>query len=230
MSHDDFAFEPIPGLPARLPAGEEILWQGAPDVWALARDALSLRVVAGYFVLLAIWRAVVVAGAAPMSEALIAALWLVVVGAAACGLLYLFAWAQARATIYTITNKRVVMRIGAALSVTFNLPFRQISTAALDLRRDGTGAVALTLSGANRVSYLICWPHVRPWRMAKCEPTLRCIPDAARVARILADAAESQLAQPVLTRKPAAAATPTSAAPARKPAARPIDPAAVPAE
>lgn len=199
--HDDFAFEPVPGLPERLPEGEHILWQGRPDVWALARDALSVRVVAGYFVLLAAWRAVVVGGAAPVGEALIAGAWLLAVGAVACAILWSIAWAQAKAAMYTITNRRVVMRVGAALNVTFNLPFRQIETASLAARKDGTGSIALTLSGSNRVSYLICWPHVRPWRMARCEPTLRSIPDAARVAGVLGEAAVDQLAQPVIRRR-----------------------------
>ena len=30
MSHDDFAFEPRRGLPAVLPDGERLLWQGSP--------------------------------------------------------------------------------------------------------------------------------------------------------------------------------------------------------
>ncbi len=55
-AHDDFAFEPVPGLPERLPEGELILWQGRPDAWALAREALNLNWVAGYFAVLALWR------------------------------------------------------------------------------------------------------------------------------------------------------------------------------
>ena len=35
---------------------------------------------------------------------------------------------------------------------------------------------------------MLLWPHVRPWRMLKPEPTLRAIPDAAKVAAILAPA------------------------------------------
>ncbi len=39
--HDkDFDFDPVPGLPERLPAGEEILWQGRPEALTLAREAL----------------------------------------------------------------------------------------------------------------------------------------------------------------------------------------------
>ena len=200
FGHDDFAFEPVPGLPEMLPEGEHILWQGRPNVWALARDAMSVRPVAAYFIILAVWRAIVVGGTGSVGEALIAGSWLILIGMVACGLLYLVALAQARAALYTITNKRVVMRVGAALNVTFNLPFKQIETAGLDLRKDGTGTVALTLTGRNRISYLICWPHVRPWRMAKCEPALRCIPDAQATARLLAEAASTQLAMPVVSR------------------------------
>ena len=38
----------------------------------------------------------------------------------------MLAWLTSRNTVYTITNKRVVMRIGIVLSVTFNLPLRVI--------------------------------------------------------------------------------------------------------
>ena len=54
--------------------------------------------------------------------------------------------------------------------------------------------------GDTRLSYLMCWPHVRPWHMAKTQPALRCIPDAARVAQILSDAAETRVSQPTVTR------------------------------
>ena len=41
------------------------------------------------------------------------------------------------------------------------------------------------------MSYLNCWPHIRPWHIRNPEPALRCIPDAARVAGLIAEAAES---------------------------------------
>ena len=34
----DFNFEPQPGLPAPLPQGEDLLWQGSPDARLLARQ------------------------------------------------------------------------------------------------------------------------------------------------------------------------------------------------
>jgi hypothetical protein len=36
---DDFAGEPIPGLPADLPEGEKLLWQGSPG-WRSQGDDL----------------------------------------------------------------------------------------------------------------------------------------------------------------------------------------------
>ena len=42
MSHDDFKFEPVRGLPEALPEGEHILWQGSPVPGRLARDAVKV--------------------------------------------------------------------------------------------------------------------------------------------------------------------------------------------
>jgi hypothetical protein len=200
MPHDDFAAEPIPGLPERLPADEHILWQGAPDPRALAREALSLRWVAGYFALLVIWRIGASSADYPLSVAVMHGLPLLVSGIIACGLLYMVAYVQARATIYTLTNKRVAMRIGAALTMTLNLPYTWIGTAKLDLRTKGTGTLAFELIGDSRVSYLMTWPHVRPWYMTRTQPALRCIPDAANVARIFAEAAETRISTPQVER------------------------------
>ncbi|ARE40121.1 Putative photosynthetic complex assembly protein [Rhodovulum sp. P5] len=200
MSHDDFDFEPIKGLPENLPEGEEILWQGAPDWWALAREALALYWVAGYFVVLFLWRMIVATETMSLSQAAVASSFFLVLGAVVCGLLMLTALVQAKATVYTVTNRRVALRIGAALSMTLNLPYTWIGNAGLDLRKSGTGTIAFELMGTTRFSYLMTWPHVRPWRMARTEPAFRCIPDAAKVARLIAEAAETRVAEPKLTR------------------------------
>lgn len=196
--HDDFAVEPVPGLPARPPLGEELLWQGRPSSFALARDAYKITWIAGYFVVLALWRASVVAQG--LVEGLAVMLPYLGLGLAACAVLYLVAVMQARSTIYTITTARVAMRIGAALTVTLNIPFKQLGSANLALRGNGTGSIALDTLGDTTISYLVCWPHVRPWHLAKTQPMLRCIPDAANVARILGEAAQTRLNEPVLTR------------------------------
>ena len=116
------------------------------------------------------------------------------------GLLYLTALIQARSTVYTITTSRVAMRIGAALTLTLNLPYRELGNAALDLRRDGTGTIALDTTGATKLSYLVIWPRARPGHLGATQPALRCIPDAERVAHILAEAAEARINMPQVGR------------------------------
>lgn len=195
MSHDDFAIEPVRGLPERPPEGEHILWQGKPNAWALTRSALAFWWVMGYFVFLALWRLVAAIDIMPLGQAIGISIPFLLLAVIVGSLLYLTAWVQARATVYTVTNKRVAMRIGAALTVTLNLPYTQIGSADLDLRKDGTGTIALTTTGDVQFAYLVLWPHVRPWRFP-ARPALRCIPEAERVARILAEAAEARVTMP----------------------------------
>jgi len=130
----------------------------------------------------------------------------VIMGGIVIALLLVVGYVQARATVYTITNRRVAMRIGAALTVTLNLPYSQIASADLRRGRGGTGTIALDLMGDTKLGYLVCWPHVRPWRMRRPQPALRSIPDAENVARILAEAAETRVATPKIERVAPAAA------------------------
>lgn len=214
MAHDDFAFETRPGIPAPLPRGERILWQGRPSSWALARDAFGLRWVMGYFAVVVIWRATAGGLAGGLAGALAYGLPYAGLALAAAAVILLLAWVQARATVYTVTSARVLMRIGAALQITLNLPFRQIGRADLQLRRDGTGTIAFDTLGETRFGYLVLWPHLRPGHVRRTQPALRCIPDAAAVARLVADAAEARIAEPVVVRAPAAAPAHPVASPA----------------
>ena len=193
---------PEAGLPEKLPEGEIILWQGRPDGWALTRDALNLNWVLGYFALIALWRAVSLTDQLTLAQGLLAALPLMVIGLGVAAVLLLIGIIQARATTYTITDKRVVMRIGAALTLTLNLPYSQVLSADLQQHRKGRGTIALALKERTKIGFLICWPHARPWHFRDPQPALRCIPDAKRVARILAEAAETQLNQPQVERVP----------------------------
>jgi hypothetical protein len=186
---NEYEREPIPGLPEVPPAGERILWQGAPDWGSLARHGFHARKVAVYFALILAWLlgSRLWAGES-LAQAMILGAWLLVLALLAIGLLLLLAWANSRATLYTLTNRRVAIRFGVAVSMTINIPYRQILTA--DLRRygDGTGDIPLSLAGRPRVSYLVLWPFVRPWRFGKVQPMLRSVPTAERVAGILAEA------------------------------------------
>ena len=197
---DDFAFDALPGLPERPPQGELILWQGRPDAWALARDAYKIRWFAAYFAVIVLWRAGSAFAEGGLALALAMGLPYLILGLLGLSIIYGLAWVQARATTYTLTTARVVLRIGAALPVTFNLPFAQVGAASLDLRRDGTGTIALETLGETRISVLVAWPHLRPGHWEKTQPALRSVPDAGRVARMLAEAAEARLTMPQVSR------------------------------
>jgi len=86
--------------------------------------------------------------------------------------------------------------------MTLQFPFKWIGAADLTLADDGTGTIALRTLGRTRFSYLMTWPHARPWRFNPTQPALRCVPEAARIARLLAEAAQ---AHPSSEAKPEAA-------------------------
>ena len=193
MSEDDFAVEPIEGLPELLPKGEVILWQGRPNWLRLTIESLNLWWVIGYFGLLAAWRFLTVIDNMPLGTAFSASIpFLFVaafVGLLLCGVGYI----QAKATLYTITNRRVVMRIGAALTLTLNLPFTKIDNAAVAKKRGGFGNIAFETSGDTKFSFFVLWPHARSWYFGKPQPTLKCIPDIEKVSSILGQAAKSRI-------------------------------------
>lgn len=175
-------------LPAPLPAGERVIWQGKPSVKGLALRAFHVREVALYFGLVLAWRLWSNASSGtPAAEALIGAAWLIVPAIVSVAVLSALAWTFARAALYTITDRRVVLQFGVALPMTLNIPLDKISGAALKTYRDGSGDIPLTLN-ENKASYLLLWPHARPWRLRDGEPMLRNVPDAAQVAAKLAEA------------------------------------------
>jgi membrane protein YdbS with pleckstrin-like domain len=186
---EEHEFEAQHGLPEPLPAGERILWQGSPDVRAMAERAFHVRTLAIYFGLILLARATtVVAQGGSVADSLVAALWLLPAAAGALAMLVVMAYFTSRTTVYTITDQRVVMRVGIVLSVTFNLPFSRIAAASANLKRGPIGDIALTLDGADQIAYVHLWPHARPWQIRRTEPMLRCVADAAQVSRILAKA------------------------------------------
>lgn len=181
-------FEAVHGLPEALPEGESLLWQGSPDARLLARQALHLDLVAGYFGVLLVWHgASAWADGATLPQTLRSMAGLLPLMLLACALLASLAWLMARTTVYTVTDRRVVMRMGIVLSITFNLPFAQIQSADWRARRHG-GDIVLSLSGPDRIAFLHLWPHVRPWRLRQTQPMLRALSDAPAVAAVLAQA------------------------------------------
>ena len=199
--------EPQYGLPERLPADERILWQGSPDARVLARSAFHLRKLVLYFaVLIALQAAHVAADGAAVADVLLAMVWSA--GLSALGLLgvWTLAWLTARTAVYTVTDRRVVMRIGIVLTLTFNLPLRTIESAAMRQGPEGHGDIVLALKGPDHIAWLHLWPHARPWHLARTQPMLRALPQVAEVATLLQRAWSAQTGGAV-----EALATPASA-------------------
>ncbi|MFO0480500.1 MAG: photosynthetic complex putative assembly protein PuhB [bacterium] len=181
--------EPQFGLPEPLPASERILWQASPQWRGVALRVFHVRKLAVYFALILALRGVLlVSDGAAVGDALIDLLWLAPVPLFALAMLASLAWMTSRTTVYTLTDKRLVMRIGIVLTLTFNLPLRTLRNADLRLDRDGSGDIAVLLPASDHIGYLNLWPNARPWRMRHPEPMLRSVPDAAAVAGLLVQA------------------------------------------
>lgn len=181
--------EPAYGLPEPLPSTEKILWQGSPDWRAMARRVFFLRALTIYFVaILAVRGTLVLVDGGTAMAALKAVLLVAPLAVLALGTLLGVAIMTARTAVYTITDKRVVMRIGIVLNVTFNLPFKRIASAGINDTGNGTGDITLALAGDDKIGFAHLWPHSRPWRLARPEPMLRCVPNAKEVGQILSRA------------------------------------------
>ncbi|OYU00262.1 MAG: phosphopantetheine adenylyltransferase [Burkholderiales bacterium PBB1] len=182
-------FEPEYGLPEPLPAGERVLWQGSPDWRVLARHVFHVRTLALYFAAILIIRgAFVLSDGGTTAAAIKAVAMTLPLVLMALGIALGLAVLCARTTVYTITDKRVTMRVGIVLNLTFNLPFARIAAAGFRKIGKDAGDIPLTLAGTDQIAFLHLWPHARPWRIAKAEPMLRCVPHGQEVARILGQA------------------------------------------
>jgi hypothetical protein len=90
----------------------------------------------------------------------------------------LLALAGARSSIYTLTNRRMVMRFGASVPKCVNLPLSRIASA--DVQPVSASHVDIVLVPTDRfpLGWLQAWPHVRPWKVADPQPMLRAVDKA----------------------------------------------------
>lgn len=176
-----------PGLPRPLPPGESVVWQGTPNVLAFARQVFHVGVIVTYFGILMAWRLFAgLSDGKSLDVALADTLSLAALGALVVGLVMLLARTMARASIYTITTKRIVFRIGAASVKTIDLPFTRIERVEVKANAKGAGDISITLKEDGRgTPYLLLWPHARPWHFRWPQPTLRGLDDARAAAELL---------------------------------------------
>jgi hypothetical protein len=173
----EYGHEPVRGLPGELPSGEHIIWQSSPDWKQMTRTALHIRLSALYFGAIVIWA--VLRGDTNTAFAV------TVLGAVVIALFTLFAWGVGRTSVYTLTNKRLVLRIGVALNKCINVPLSEIESANLKMLDQGHGNIVLDLKGAPRLGYFMLWPHARSLRFVRPQPMLRAISDVRNVAAML---------------------------------------------
>lgn len=193
--------EPVPGLPEALPPGETILWQGRPDWRSFALHGFHARKLAIYFAILIAWCVLsMVKAEDPILWATQSLLPLVGLVPVALALVALLSLLTSRTTLYTITNRRVVFRVGIAFPMTINFPFKLIEGVGVRTYANGSGEIALKLLPGNNMAYLVLWPHVRPWRLKHAEPSLRCLSNVEEVGELLADALAGGPAAPRLAK------------------------------
>jgi len=192
----EYELEAEYGLPEKLPETEKVIWQGSPNVWRTAKDIFYIRPVIGYFIFLVFYRiydGIVLEHS--LKAVIISTVWMIILSIVCIGLLGTLAFFTAKSAVYTITNRRIVMRIGMALTLSFNLPFKEIMSADYKAQKDGYGNIPLKVNQGTKIAYFHLWPHVRPMNFNHPEPMLRNIANVKEVADLLkqAWAAENQI-------------------------------------
>jgi hypothetical protein len=184
-----FEIERALDLAEPLPEGEQVIWLDSPDWKSFALRVFHLKALTIYFAILVAANVAWMASNGGLgAEMLASTVRVLTLSVVALALFATLAWLMAKSTTYAITNRRVFLRIGVALSITVTVPFRTIRSADLRIYQDGTGDLPLSLTGNDRLAYLHLWPHARPWFLKDTAPMLRAVPNAKQVAEILANA------------------------------------------
>ncbi len=185
----EYELEAEYGLPEKLPEAEKIIWQGSPDVWRTAKDIFYIRPVIAYFIFLVFFRiydGIVLEHS--LQVVVISTAWMIALSIVCVGLLGTLAYFTAKSAVYTITNRRIVMRIGMAMTLSFNLPYKEIVSADVKAQKDGYGNIPLKVDHGTKIGYFHLWPHVRPMNFNHPEPMLRNIANVKEVASLLKQA------------------------------------------
>ncbi len=187
--HED---EPVRGLPDYLPEDEHLVWRGEPDFRVMAVRVFHVRSVAIYIALLLCTHlGVQLYQGGSIADVALGSSWMLALGLTAIGILAVLAWAYTRSTVYTLTNKRLVIRSGVAIPMMVNLPLPIVGSA--DMRRyaDGSGDIMFTLGQKKKLSYMLLWPNIKPWEFKPVVPAIRCLADVDAAAQAVASVVDS---------------------------------------
>jgi hypothetical protein len=178
----------IRGVAHALPPGERLLWQGEPVPGLVARHVFHRWLVIGYFAVMIGWWFARTLGTVEMDAFLPMLGMRLGLAVIVIGTVEFLARVVARTSVYAITSKRLVLKLGMVLPMSINLPFKLVQNAAVGRFRDGSGQIALTLVPGNRLAYIALWPHCKVFKINQPEPVLRGLADPEAVAAILRDA------------------------------------------
>ena len=192
MNGHTHEFEPTFGFPESLPVSEKVLWQGSPCAWLIARRIFFLPHLFFYFLILSCLALSVNSEVLTLKDIFIKFLSYMSLGMVAISLLLAISYLISSTTVYSVTDKRVVLRIGIVLNLSLNIPFSKIETAACKVYPDKSGDISLDLVPDNKIAYLHLWPHCRPWFFSSPRPRLSCLKDVEVVASRLTSSWEGQ--------------------------------------
>ena len=192
MNGHTHEFEPTFGFPESLPASEKVLWQVSPCAWLIARRIFFLPHLFFYFLMFSCLALIVNSDVLTLKDLFVKFLSYMSLGMVAIFILLAISFFISSTTIYSITDKRVVMRIGIVLNLSLNIPFSKIETAAWKEYPDKSGDISLNLVPDNKIAYLHLWPHCRPWFFSSPRPRLSCLKDVGVVASHLTSSWEGQ--------------------------------------
>ena len=168
-----------------IPEGESILWKGKPSFWGFSWYFFGLKLLAFYLIILSVVFAARLTVTDFFTAFIVDFLPFLLSGILTSFILMALAKIQSQSSVYIITENRVIIKSGAALSFLISMPFKKIKAVNLQKRKGSLGTISFELNSGKRVPYISCWPSVRPWRFKKTEPAFSCIENVDEVATIL---------------------------------------------
>ena len=192
MNGHTHEFEPSFGFPEALPTSEKVLWQGKPCARLIAKRIFFLPYLFFYFLALSLLSLVVDSEIVTIHSFFVNFLSYMSLGLVAIFLLLSISFLISSTTVYSITDKRIVMRIGIVLNLSLNIPFSKIQSAEAKEYSDNSGDISIELTPENKIAYLHLWPHCRPWFLSSPRPRLSCLKDVETVAHFLTNSWEEQ--------------------------------------
>ena len=178
----------IKGVPHPLPVGERLLWEGAPNTFAVAAHVFRWRLLALYFTAMLVWWVASTTAVFASKEFAFGLFIAFVLSLVTLLIAWVLATVVASTSWYAITSRRIVMRVGMVFPMSINVPFTIIESAGIGEYKDGSGQLLIKLVAGQRIAYIALWPHCRVFRFSDPEPVLRGLSNPKQVAGILSAA------------------------------------------